>query len=110
MAETFHSKAALVTDSANTNLLTAAVGETLIIIHCQVANVDGTNAADLYLDMVDDEASDVTGALAHTISIPADSAINPIGGKLVLEAGDKINIWAGAASDLEVTISYLKIT
>ena len=110
MAETFHSKAALVTNSADTNLLTAGSGETLVIIHCQVANVDGTNAADLYLDMVDDESSDVTAALAHTISVPADTAINPIGGKLVLETGDKINIWAGAASDLEVTISYLKIT
>ena len=110
MAETFHSKAALVTSSADTNLLTAGSGETFVIIHCQVANVDGTNAADLYIDMVDDESSDVTAALAHTISVPADTAINPIGGKLVLEAGDKINIWAGAASDLEVTISYLKIT
>ena len=110
MAETFHSKAALVTSSADTNLLTAGSGETLVIIHCQVANVDGTNAADLYIDMVDDESSDVTAALAHTISVPADTAINPIGGKLVLETGDKINIWAGAASDLEVTISYLKIT
>ena len=110
MAETFHSKAALVTNSADTNLLTAGSGETFVIIHCQVANVDGTNAADLYLDMVADESSDVTAALAHTISVPADTAINPIGGKLVLETGDKINIWAGAASDLEVTISYLKIT
>lgn len=110
MAETFHSKAALVTATADTNLLTVPSGETFVIIHCQVANVDGSNAADLYLDFVDDEATDVTAALAHTISVPADSSINPIGGKLVLEAGDKINIWASAASDLEVTISYLKIT
>lgn len=37
MAETFHSKAALVTNSADTNLLTAGSGETFVIIHCQVA-------------------------------------------------------------------------
>ena len=110
MAETFHSKAALVTNSADTNLLTAGSGETFVIIHCQVANVDGTNAADLYIDMVDDESSDVTAALAHTISVPADSAINPIGGKLVLEAGDKLQITGQANSDLEATISYLKIS
>ena len=28
-------------------------------------------------------------ALAHEISIPADTAFNPIGGKLVLEANDE---------------------
>ena len=110
MAETFHSKAALVTNSADTNLLTAGSGETFVIIHCQVANVDGTNAADLYMDMVDDESSDVTAALAHTISVPADSAINPIGGKLVLEAADTLRAWAGAASDLELTLSVLEIS
>jgi len=109
MAETFHSKAQLVTNSA-VDLIEAGSGETFVIIHCQVANVDGTNSAWVSIDMIDDESSDVTAALTHEVVVAADSAINPIGGKLVLEAGDKINIWAGAASDLEVTISYLKIT
>ncbi len=110
MAETFHSKAALVTNSADTNLLTAGSGETFVIIHCQVANVDGTNSAWVSIDMIDDESSDVTAALTHEVVVAADSAINPIGGKLVLEAGDKLQITGQANSDLEATISYLKIS
>ena len=109
MAETFHSKAQLVTNSA-VDLIEAGSGETFVIIHCQVANVDGTNTAWVSMDMVDDESSDVTAALAHEIDVPADSAINPIGGKLVLEAGDKLQITGQANSDLEATISYLKIS
>ncbi len=109
MAETFHSKAQLVTNSA-VDLIEAGSGETFVIIHCQVANVDGTNSAWVSIDMIDDESSDVTAALTHEVVVAADSAINPIGGKLVLEAGDKLQITGQANSDLEATISYLKIS
>ena len=51
-----------------------------------------------------------TTALAHTISVPADTSLNPIGGKLVLEAGDQLRAWAGAASDLEIVVSVLEIS
>ena len=106
MAETFQTVNVALGNTADA-VVYAATGVTAIVIHCQVANVDGTNAADLNIDMND---GSVVAALVSTLSVPADSAVNPIGGKLVLEDGDELRAWAGAASDLEMTLSILEIT
>jgi len=106
MAETFKAVNVALGDTTDAVVYTAT-GVTAIVIHCQVANVDGTNAADLNIDHND---GSVVAALASTLSVPADSAVNPIGGKLVLEDGDELRAWAGAASDLEMTLSLLEIT
>ena len=113
MAEVFKNKvAALGTtsdDGVSNGIYTAPGSTTSIIVHCQVANVDGTNAADLNIDLHDTSASSAK-AVVSTLSVPADSAVNPIGGKLVLEAGDTLRAWAGAASDLEITLGILEIS
>ena len=106
MAETFQTVNVALGNTADA-VVYAATGVTAIVIHCQVANVDGTNAADLNIDHND---GSVVAALVSTLSVPADSAVNPIGGKLVLEDGDELRAWAGAASDLEMTLSILEIT
>ena len=59
---------------------------------------------------IDHNDGSTTAALVSTLSVPADSAVNPIGGKLVLEAADTLRAWAGAASDLELTLSVLEIS
>ena len=107
MAETFQTVNVALGNSADAVVYTCPAATTAIVIHCQVANVDGTNAADLNIDMND---GSVVAALVSTLSVPADSAVNPIGGKLVLEAADELRAWAGAASDLEMTLSLLEIT
>ena len=107
MAETFQTVNVALAASADAVVYTCPGSTTAIVIHCQVANVDGTNAADLNIDMND---GSVVAALVSTLSVPADSAVNPIGGKLVLEDGDELRAWAGAASDLEMTLSILEIT
>jgi hypothetical protein len=107
MAETFQTVNVALAASADAVVYTCPGSTTAIVIHCQVANVDGTNAADLNIDMND---GSVVAALVSTLSVPADSAVNPIGGKLVLEAADELRAWAGAASDLEMTLSILEIT
>jgi hypothetical protein len=107
MAETFQTVNVALSNSADAVVYTCPAATTAIVIHCQVANVDGTNAADLNIDMND---GSVVAALVSTLSVPADSAVNPIGGKLVLEAADELRAWAGAASDLEMTLSILEIT
>ena len=107
MAETFKAVNVALGNSADAVVYTCPGSTTAIVIHCQVANVDGTNAADLNIDH--NEGS-TTAALVSTLSVPADSAVNPIGGKLVLEAADTLRAWAGAASDLELTLSVLEIT
>ena len=107
MAETFKAVNVALGISADAVVYTCPVSTTAIVIHCQVANVDGTNAADLNIDHND---GSTTAALVSTLSVPADSAVNPIGGKLVLEAADTLRAWAGASSDLELTLSVLEIT
>ena len=109
MAELFKTVNVALGSSADAVVYTANESglETAIVIHCQVANVDGSNAADLNIDMND---GSTVAALVSTLSVPADSAVNPIGGKLVLKANDELRAWAGAASDLEMTLSLLEIT
>jgi hypothetical protein len=107
MAETFQTVNVALGDTADAVVYTCPAATTAIVIHCQVANVDGTSAADLNIDMND---GSVVAALVSTLSVPADTAVNPIGGKLVLEAADELRAWAGAASDLEMTLSLLEIT
>tara|TARA_B100000085_G_scaffold270159_1_gene282284 strand:- start:55 stop:384 length:330 start_codon:yes stop_codon:yes gene_type:complete len=109
MAETFKSVNADLGTSSNTVIYTCPSSTTAIVILCQVANVDGSNSADLYMDYYDSSATQAK-ALAHTVAVPGDTAINPIGGKLVLEASDELRAWASAASDLEITVSVLEIT
>ena len=109
MANTFKSVNADLGTSADTSIYQCPASTTAVVVLCQVANVDGTNAADLYMDYYDSSTT-TAKALAHTISIPADTSLNPIGGKLVLETGDQLRAWAGAASDLEIVVSVLEIT
>jgi len=107
MAETFQTVNVALGNTADAVVYTCPSATTAIVIHCQVANVDGTNAADLNIDMND---GSVVAALVSTLSVSADTAVHPIGGKLVLEAADELRAWAGAASDLEMTLSILEIT
>ena len=107
MAETFKAVNVALGNSADAVVYTCPGSTTAIVIHCQVANVDGTNAADLNIDHND---GSTVAALVSTLSVPADTAVNPIGGKLVLEAADELRAWAGAAGDLELTLSLLEIT
>lgn len=113
MAEEFKNAVAALTttsdDGVSNGIYTAGAGVTAIVVHCQVANVDGTNAADLNIDLHDTSASSAK-AVVSTLSVPADTAVNPIGGKLVLETGDTLRAWAGAASDLEITLGILEIS
>ena len=49
--------------------------------------------------------------IAKTLSVPADTTVELAGtSKIVLEAGDKIQGLASAASDVEVFLSWLHIT
>lgn len=109
MAETFVNKTVALGNTADVSVYSPAAATTAIVIHCQVANVDGTNAADLNMTLYDSSAT-ADAAITSTVSVPADSSLNPVGGKLVLEESDELRAWAGAASDLELTLGILEIT
>lgn len=81
------------------------------ITHAQVANVDGAAAADVSVALYD-SSSAATYYYAKTISVAADAGLKPLGDLVgaILEAGDKIQGQASAASDLDIILSVTEYT
>jgi hypothetical protein len=109
MAESYKSVNADLGTTADVAIYTCPSATTAVVLLCQIANVDGSDAVDVNVDYYDSSATSAK-ALASTISVPSDSSFNPIGGKLVLETGDEIRAWASAASDAEIVVSVVEIT
>lgn len=102
-----NARLALTTSLAD--IYTCPAGTTSIVTLLHVANVDGTNDADVDIAWYDSSAT-ATTYLAKTICVPADASFNSIEGKLVLEAGDKIQGKASADSDLELSLSVMEMS
>ena len=93
--------------SVTTDILTCASDKLIKINSIIVANVDGTNSADVTVSFYD--ATDTTRyRLASTVAVPADSTLVVLGkdSPVYLEEGDRISGGASASSDLEIVISY----
>lgn len=108
MAETFKQTQAAVT-TTNTAIYTCPSSTTAIIFLSQVANKSSSDAYYISLSASDSSASTVR-FLVKDITIPALSAANLIGGKLVLEAGDSLNGIAQANDVFDIVLSVLEIT
>jgi hypothetical protein len=93
------SATAIVTNSADS-------GKVLKVNLLQVANVDGTNAADITADIF---RSSNAYRLASTIAVPADASIVLLDKVIYLEEGDSLRLTAGSAGDLEAICSYEEI-
>ena len=90
----------------------AASGKVFKINSIMVSNVDGTNAADVTIDINTSAAGSGTSyALASTIAVPADATLSVIDktNSFYLEEDKSILGGASANSDLEVVISYEEI-
>lgn len=109
MAVAFKNARLLVTTSYST-AYTAPALTTAIIIGLQVANVDGTNTADISAQWLDSSNANAATRIANTVSVPADAAIGLLTGRLVLEAGDALQALASANSDLELSVSIMEIS
>jgi hypothetical protein len=109
MANAFKNFGAAIT-TAGVVLYECPTGTTAIVLHLQVANVDGTNSASASVHWTDDSDSDSVTYLGKTVDVPAKSALSVLTGKLVLEAGDTIVGTASADGDLEVSGSVLEMS
>ena len=97
-------------------LLTVDAEKLLKINRITVANVDGTNAAEvnLYIDGLTTAGAtgltptgaDTTVYLAKTVSVPADATLVLVDTPIYLMEGDILKGGASAASDLDLFISY----
>lgn len=105
----FKNARAALDDSTPTVVYTCPAATTAIVLGCQVANVS-LNTQELDFWWTDASDTDQITYLAETVVVPADAAYEPIGGKLVLEAGDTLTGLSEDANDLEVTVSVLELT
>ena len=105
---------ALSTTSQTTLVSNAASsGKVFKINMIQVANVDGTNAADVTVDVHSAAAGGGTAySLVATASVPADASLIALDKNtaLYLEEDKSITATASAANDLEVIVSYEEIS
>ena len=105
---------ALSSTSQTTLLSNAASSDDVLKVNMiQVANVDGTNACDITIDVHSAASGGGTAySLVSTVSVPADASLVVLDKNtaIYLEENTSITATAGTASDLEVIISYEQIT
>ena len=106
-----HSKGYALTTTTTSDILVCASDKLIKVNSIIVANIDGTNSADVTVYFHD---SSVEGggafrtAIADAVTVPAKSTLVVIGkdSPIYLEEGDQIEGGATANSDLHLTISY----
>ena len=94
------SATAIVTNSGSS-------GQVYKINALYVSNVDGTNNADLNVDIY---RSSTAYHIAKTVVVPADATLDVISKSIYLEEGDSLRLTASANSDLEAVCSYEEIS
>ena len=72
-----------------------------------VSNIDGTNAADITVDLF---RSSTAYPIASTISVPADATLDIMSKAIYLEEGDSLRCTASASGDLVAVCSYEEIS
>ena len=91
----------------------ASSGKVFKVNMIQVANVDGTNACDVTVDLfTQDDRGGTAFSLVSTVSVPADASLIVLDKStaIYLEEDRSIGVTAGTANDLEVIISYEEIS
>lgn len=94
------SATAIVTNSASS-------GKVFKINALYVSNVDGTNNADVTVDLF---RSSTAYRIANTVVVPADASLDVLSKPIYLEEGDSLRLTANAASDIEAVCSYEEIS
>jgi hypothetical protein len=100
---TFKSYAADIT-TVPTNIYTCPVETTAIVLLAQATNIDATNSGNITF------YSSMNGntELAKNFTIPVGDSAALLSGKLVIEAGNSLGVYANANSVLKITLSILE--
>lgn len=87
----------------------AASGKVFKINSLIIANIDGTNAADITASVY---RSSVEYKFAHTVTVPADTTLVVLSKDtaIYLEEGDTVRLTASANGDLQAVCSYEEIS
>ena len=94
--------------SATAIVTNAAASDKVVKVNAlYVSNVDGTNNAEINIDIY---RSSTAYHIGKTIVVPADATLDVISKAIYLEEGDTLRLTANAASDLEAVCSYEEIS
>ncbi len=85
----------------------AGSGKVLKVNALYVSNVDGTNNADITVDLY---RSSFAYHISKTVVVPADASLDVISKAFYLEEGDELRLAANASGDLEAICSYEEIS
>jgi hypothetical protein len=85
----------------------AASGKVFKVNALYVSNVDGTNNADITVDLF---RSSTAYRIALTVVVPADASLDVLSKPIYLEEGDSLRLTANASGDLEAVCSYEEIS
>ena len=102
MAVRIINAASALSSTSLTTVYTCPANFSASIKEIWVANIDGSNAADITLKWTDASAS-ATFDLVSTSSVAADSYLRIDSANIVLEEADILKVQAGAANDLTVS-------
>jgi len=91
---------AIVTNSAGS-------GRVIKVNALYVSNVDGTNNADVNVDVF---RNSTAYHVAKTVVVPADATLDVVSKALYLEEGDVLRLTASANSDLEAVCSFEQLS
>ena len=90
----------------------ASSGKILKINSLIIANIDGTNDADITVTLRNAAGGTTYSTLANTISVPADATLVVVSKdtSIYLEEDMSLYVLASAAGDLSATCSYEEIS
>jgi hypothetical protein len=101
-------------DANETTLLTNSSNSNKVfkVNTIMIANIDGTNAADISITIYTAATGGTGHKIANTISVPADSSLVALdkSSSIYLEEDKRITVQASAANDLAVVCSYEEIS
>lgn len=99
------SASAIVTNAASS-------GKILKINSLIIANIDGSNAADITVTIQNAAGNSVSSTIANTVSVPADATLVIISKdtQIYLEEDMSIHLASSVAGDLSGTCSYDEIS
>ena len=90
----------------------ASSGKILKINSLIIANIDGTNSADITVTLRNSAGGTTYSTLANTVTVPADATLIVISKdtSIYLEEDMSLYVLASAAGDLSATCSYEEIS
>ena len=108
MANNYKFKGVALATTAETALLTATTGSSIIIKSIRVTNNTG-NTPTISFDVLDSSAS-TEYTILKTQSLSANTSVEILTVPLVLEASDALKATVSSTDSLHIGISYLEIS